>query len=197
MTPSLTVTVATLARPTLARALASIRSQGLLPGDEVLVVGDGHRPAAEAAFAASGLPGRYLVGPATPAGPAAGGGSQRDFALPSARGTHLLWMDDDDVYTPHALAAVRAAAAEHPSRPLFFRMYHTRTRELIWRHHRPELGNVGTICICFPNDPARLGRWGRKRACDWEFVASSLPRFPEPVWREEVIACVRPAAAVF
>ena len=61
--PRLSIIIPTIGRATLARTLATIAAQDLLPGDEVLVIGDGRQPEAERIFAASGLPGRYLDGP--------------------------------------------------------------------------------------------------------------------------------------
>ena len=61
--PRLSIIIPTIGRATLARTLATIAAQELLPGDEVLVIGDGPQPEAERMFQAAGLPGRYLDGP--------------------------------------------------------------------------------------------------------------------------------------
>ena len=74
--PRLSIIIPTIGRATLARTLATIAAQELLPGDEVLVIGDGPQPEAERMFQAAGLPGRYLDGPERHNW----GGAQRTFA---------------------------------------------------------------------------------------------------------------------
>src|SRR2546423_1592900 len=82
------VIVPTSGRSTLLGTLESIVSQ-LEPGDEVIVVRDG-----------------------------AGdwGHSARNAAMPRAKGTHLLFQDDDDQYANGALAEMRRFAREQPDR---------------------------------------------------------------------------------
>src|SRR5918999_78839 len=87
------VIVPTVARPTLAGALASVSSQ-LEPGDEVLV-----------------LCNRDLDL----------GAKARNSLMARAQGTHLIFLDDDDEYVPGALATMRRWAAEHPGRIGIFR----------------------------------------------------------------------------
>lgn len=114
MTPHLSIIVATVGRDTLQRALRSVNDQPLLPGDEVLVVGDSpeiERVANECAC-------RYIRCPV-------GGNfayAERQHAMPLATGTHLLFLDDDDRFLPGAFAAIRSSIQKHPDRPLMFRM---------------------------------------------------------------------------
>ena len=96
-------------------------------------------------------------------------------------------MDDDDVFTPDALAAIRGGIAEHPERVLLFRMDNYGT--LLWRDRAIRYGNVGTPMVVVPNDNARLPSW---RFGDYEFICDSCKRLGEPVWRDEVVAVVRP-----
>src|SRR5205085_10755047 len=112
------IIVPTCGRQSLRRTLQSIHSQALLDGDEVLLVADGPVPLAEELFAESGLPGRCLATPAT----RDFGGSQRNRGMDEARGDYLLFMDDDDVFTPCAIQTIRAALQEAPDRPHLFRM---------------------------------------------------------------------------
>jgi Rad3-related DNA helicase len=80
-------------------------------------------------------------------------------------------MDDDDVFTPDALAAIRGGIAEHPERVLLFRMDNYGT--LLWRDRAIRYGNVGTPMVVVPNNPARLASW---RFGDYEFIRDSCHR---------------------
>ena len=171
-------------RARLRATLASVAPQ-LERGDEVLVVGDGRPAQAREIFARERQRRwRYLEtdGPCND-----GGGTQRDLAATVARGDHLCFMDDDDVFTPDALAAIRGGVAEHPERVLLFRMDDYGT--LRWRDREIRYGNVGTPMVVVPNDPARLPSW---QPGDYEFIRESCRRLGEPVRTKEIVAVVRP-----
>jgi glycosyltransferase involved in cell wall biosynthesis len=178
------VVIPTIGRETLRATLTSVASQ-LESGDEVLVVADGRPARAREIFARQRRRRwRYLEtdGPCNDAG-----GTQRDLAATVARGDHLCFMDDDDVFTPDALAAIRRGVAQHPERVLLFRMDNYGT--VLWRDREIRYGNVGTPMVVVPNDSARLASW---RLGDYEFIRDSCHRLGEPVWCDEVVAVVRP-----
>ncbi|AMV24169.1 Glycosyl transferase family 2 [Gemmata sp. SH-PL17] len=192
---SVSVVIATISRPTLARTLGSLRGQAWGPGDEVLVVGDGSQPVARELFEQFGLPGRFVENP----GPTGTWGHHaRNWVLDTrlARGAYLMALDDDDEYHPGALAAVRRALGENPGRPHIFRMTGHPLNPLLWARPVLEVGNLGTPMLVFPNDPARLGRYGMWGAGDFDFCAQTCAHFPDgPVWREEPVCMVRPWGA--
>jgi glycosyltransferase involved in cell wall biosynthesis len=163
---TVTVIIPTCGRPCLAAALASVTPQ-LEPGDQVLVIRD-----------ASGDWGH----------------TARNAAMPRAAGDVLLFLDDDDVYFPGALEAVRRAAAEHPGRVLIFRMKRGEPHnDELPGAPAVECGNVSTQMFAVPNDPARLGRWGSRYEGDFDFLTSTLEHYPDgPVWRDELVAHWRP-----
>ena len=122
-------------------------------------------------------------------------------------------IDDDDVFLPGALQAMRDAAAEHPGRWFCFTMrggpgshWKGMTVPVMGPHVAP--GNVGTPMIVWPAGPERygvspnesigapgappgqFGYWG-----DWELCRELLTRRGEPVWRDFVVAEIRPAVA--
>lgn len=160
----LSIIVASSGRPTLARTLLSIAPQ-LEPGDELLVDVNEDAPWGHAA---------------------------RNRQMARATGSHLLFMDDDDMYLEGALKLARTVAAWTPSRVHIFRMRYP-DQDVIWREHEVELGNVSTIMLMVPNEPGRLGEWGDRYEGDFDFLTSTLElRGDAPVWHEDVIAAVRP-----
>jgi hypothetical protein len=178
------IIVPSIGRPSLTRTLASIQDAGILPGDEVLLVGDGPCPAAWYAWQKAGLPGAYLE---TPARQHDWGASPRNLAIPLATRGHLLFMDDDDAYQQGALDRIRAVVVEHPGRPLLFKM--TRNGGLLWTHQNMECGNVSTQMFCCPNDKTRLAIWPSYYAGDHAFICAVCACYPEgPLWRDEVVA---------
>lgn len=188
MSVRFSVIVATQGRPSLARALQSLADQPLAADDEVLVVGQAI-PAIVDVAAAFGS--RFVACP--PGGD--WGHTERQVAMPLAQGTHLVALDDDDVYQPGAFRAMRAACAAHPGRPLMFRMI-APWGATLWRDRQVREGNHGTPQFVPPNDPARLGTYGTRYAGDFDFVVSTLAHYPPDalVWDPTVTYVCRPEA---
>ena len=189
---TVSVVIATVSRPTLARTLNSLRTQAWESGDEVLLVGDGAQPIAAELFAQFGLPGRYIEHMGTTG---TWGHHARNWVMDSrqATGTHLMALDDDDEYYPDAIERVRAALAGAPGRPHIFRMTGHPFNPLLWERPELKVGNLGTPCIVVPNDPARLGRYGMSYTGDFDFCAATCAHYPAgPVWSEVPICWVRP-----
>lgn len=190
----LSIIVPTTGRPTLYRTLSSIRAAEVRDGDDVIVVADG-RACVEAVRIISVFRGFFPIeyrehetrGPV--------GHPQRNVAMGIAKGTHLTFMDDDDVYVPGAFGVLRRAIAERPDRPHIFRMAAKAKRipyDVLWRIPALHEGNVGTPMFVPPNDKARLGTWGDRYSGDFDFMASTVQKYPQRddcvVWHEEIIA---------
>ncbi|HEY1186603.1 MAG TPA: glycosyltransferase family A protein, partial [Gemmata sp.] len=115
-----------------------------------------------------------------------------------ARGAYLMALDDDDEYTPGAIAAARAAFGACPEpRPHIFRMTGhpicPPEAPLLWREPVFQVGNFGTPCIAAPNDPGRLGRYGMHYTGDFDFAETTCAHYARgPVWCEAVVCRVRP-----
>jgi hypothetical protein len=186
----LSVIIPTCGRWSLERTLQSIQDQTLMDGDEILLVTDGAQPAAEEIFRGAGLPGRCL----TTASSGDFGGSQRNRGMEAAAGDYLVFMDDDDVFAGGAFATIRGALQQAPDRPHLFRMRYAANDRILWAHPAVSLGNVSTQMIVFPNRSELLGRWDSRHGHDHRFIAESVARWPAGalVWRQEVIAVVRP-----
>lgn len=193
---TLTVVIATISRPTLARALASLRSQEWRPGDEVLLVGDGPQPIAACLWEQFGLPGRYIELPRSPKPDWGHTPRNRVLDRRLATGSHLMALDDDDEYLPGAIAAARAALTLAPDRPHLFRAdFGSMGWGLLWRDREIRVGNVSTCLFACPNDPDRLARYDTTiYAGDHAFIRETCGLYPNgPVWREEVVCVCRPA----
>jgi hypothetical protein len=165
----LSIVVATAGRPTLGAALGSATSQ-MLPGDELLVVFDDSGDA---------------------------GDTPRNRVLGSLRGTHVMFLDDDDEVAPGALEKVRAFAREHPRRLGLFQL-DLGPAGKVWKRERMDLMAAATAMCVVPNLPDRIGRFGRVpgappgRLGDYPFVVETAAMLGDPVWCEEVIQTLRP-----
>ncbi len=166
----LSILVPTVGRASLSATLASITGQ-LHPGDECIVQRDDS--------------GDW-------------GATARNKMMAGAQGSHLLFMDDDDVYLPDGLAVVRRALQRDPDRPHLFRM----RRGAPCHDTFPpsgttavECGLVSTQIFVCPNVKARLGQWSQRYECDYDFVASTLALYPEGsmVRHDDIIALWRQA----
>jgi glycosyltransferase involved in cell wall biosynthesis len=167
---TLSVVVPTRGRGSLAATLASIAEQ-LEPGDELLVLcnDDGDF-----------------------------GNAARQSLLERARGSHVVFMDDDDQYARGAFDAMRRFAREHPGRVGIFRMRFLDGRHL-WREPVLRRTNVSTQMFCVPNLPGKLGSWtaaaaegaSRPYVADFEFISQTVTLQGDPVFREEVVALIR------
>ena len=171
--PTFSIVVATSGRPTLNRTLSSIAPQ-LEPGDEIIVVCDDTGDAGDTA---------------------------RMDAMPRATGSHLTFIDDDDVYAPDALEKMRRFAREHPGRIGIFKMKHP-AGTTHWREGEPVLryANVSTQTFLVPNVPGKLGRWlespgrpgDRAYAGDFVFITETAELQGEPLFVDEVTVYARP-----
>jgi glycosyltransferase involved in cell wall biosynthesis len=160
------VLVPTRGRKTIKATLESITEQ-LEPGDEVIV-----RCSRDEDF----------------------GHSARQAMMERAKGTHLLFMDDDDQFARGALATMRAFAREHPGRIGIFRMRYLDGR-ILWTEPELRRRNVSSQMYCVPNLPGKVGKWTNvepgKRMGDYEFIAESVELQGEPIFREEIVAHIR------
>jgi spore maturation protein CgeB len=184
MSVSFSIIVVTAGRDTLTRTLQSIAAQPLAPQDEVLVVGNGDWIREQA----DSFGYRYVED-----GPfGCWGQRERQAAMFKARGTHLLFMDDDDYYLEGAIPAIRSLLEQDPTRPIMCRALHPRGLGTLWRSMELRCGNVSGTQFIVPNDD-RLGIWGLRREGDFDFIQSTLRNYPldSLVWSDLIIAgCV-------
>jgi glycosyltransferase involved in cell wall biosynthesis len=159
------VILPTRGRPTLRRTLASLLPQ-LEPGDELMILRDASGDA---------------------------GDTPRNDAMPRARGSHLLFIDDDDVYVPDALAKMRRFAEEQPDRIGIFKLeYVVGTHR--WVEPVLRYKNVSTQTFLVPNVPGKLGRWEARDnvAGDFVFIEETARLQGEPIFVDQVTVMARP-----
>jgi glycosyltransferase involved in cell wall biosynthesis len=162
---TLSIIVGTGGRATLVRALKSIALQ-LVPGDEVMIVRDDSGDA---------------------------GDTPRNDAMPRARGTHLAFLDDDDVYVPDALAKMRRFAEENPGRIGIFKLEYAAGNRR-WVDPVLRYKNVSTQTFLVPNVPGKLGCWEREGrvAGDYRFIEATAKLQGDPIFVDEVTVLARP-----
>jgi hypothetical protein len=113
-----------------------------------------------------------------------------------ATGDYLLAQDDDDVYVKGAFDAVRGLAASlSEPRPMMFRFV-TRFRTLLWATPEVRYEWISGHNLVLPNIKERLGTWTPRYQGDFDWIRSSLDKWPNKdadiVWDERVIAFARP-----
>lgn len=172
----LTVITATCRRHAqLASCLSQFRNQSL--GDlrcEHLVVSDGIDP--EARWLVGKFGARYVERP-EPGGQ--WGSLARDLGICEARGLYVCFWDDDNLYEPHALAALYGTAFGHDIGVVQTR-YRCRSRAgqiVIPRRwtgsFRP--GDVDTMCVCVRRELASREPWEQlpdpsRPTTDWNWL---------------------------
>lgn len=114
--------------PAFVRARASVEPQ-LSPVDELIIVDDnapGHRDK---------------------------GAWARNQGMRRARGTHIMFLDDDDAYLPGAVRSARFVASARPYEPLLFRVRYPACNGLLnWRRSDGIVwGEISTLGIVVPN----------------------------------------------
>lgn len=197
VTARLSIIIPTIGRAGLRATLASLFPQ-VTEADQVIVVADGKHDEAQAIAEKCGFPVTYH----TMKKSSDTGYSARHRGMSLATGTHLVFMDDDDIFTETALRSIRTVASENPEKILIFRMIYAKDGRTLW--HTPELryGNVGSPMIVTPNIPARLGKWQPSKFSkrpgggggDYEFVTSTAKLSPSGavIFRKEIVCIVRP-----
>jgi glycosyltransferase involved in cell wall biosynthesis len=179
-----TVIIPTIGRLSLDRTLDSVMCQ-LRPDDRVMVVGDGYQPLSRDQCNKRGP--QVAYGEINP--PAHNWGhNQRNWAMRQASGTHIAFLDDDDIWVPGAREALEVAAPI----PTIYRM-RIPNNGMLWRRPHLQEGNVGTPMIVVPNVPERFGVWGDRYEGDFDFISSTVAAWGGNVeWREEFLCHVRP-----
>lgn len=192
MAARLTIIVPTPDGDGLHRLFDSIAPQ-LGADDEVLIIGDTHDgPLPEVESMVLGMDSRYRY-LEHDAGHHCWGHCQINYGMAHATGAYMVFNDDDDIFAPGALDAIRQAIAHLPApRPLMFKFYAERLGRTLPERYEVVESAIGGHCIVVPNLPAKLGRWGERYGGDFDFIQTTLEHWPEgPAWHDYVIAIAR------
>lgn len=111
---------------------------------------------------------------------------------------YLIFLDDDDLFTPGAIEIIKQEIAAHHPRPIMFKMING-NGEILWRNRELTPGNVGGSMFCCPNIPGKLGKWsnGAGHRSDYEFIRETMESYGDGwrqhiVWSDKVIIHCRP-----
>lgn len=184
--PTLGIVIATPGRNSIFRTINSIQYQGLEPGDDVLIVGDGFHQPTQDLVRLLGPPFRYVATTKT----RDWGHSQVNYGLKHVKGDWLLLQDDDDVFAPRAFDEARQIISKLESpRPVMGRVM-TPYLGILWRE--PNTDPVDGHCLLVPNDKRKLGYVGLDYAGDQKWIITNLKNYPTASWADRIWSLTRP-----
>jgi len=187
---SISFIVATQCRPTIAATLASIECW---PGDEIIVVSDMSLNLHMQSFVTNN---KFVKCMHHPPGND-WGHSERNFAMPFAKGDYIAHLDDDDTYVLNHRVIMEGLLRQHPQKPVIFRMqYYGPEGPILWRDKIIRCGNVGTPMSILPNDPNVRGEFGSYYGGDLTYLESYAGKLglasEDFIWSEEITTLIRP-----
>lgn len=189
--PSIGVVIATPGRRSILRTINSLLYQGLEPGDDVLVVGDGYHEPTDRLVTSFGAPFRYVATKRT----RDWGHSQVNYGLKRVGGDWVIIQDDDDVFLPRAFDEIRTIVAHlDEPKPLIGRVM-TPYLGILWREPMSE--PLDGHCIVVPNDKEKLGYMGLEYAGDQVWIASNLRAYETYTWADRIWTLTRPTAKLW
>lgn len=174
---SITVVIPTMNRPTLSRTVQSAAG-----ADEIVVVGDGVLPTA----------GQIRIQETACSGDRGSRAAElRNVGMARATSDWIAFMDDDDVFTPNAIQAIRSVVSGKERALYVFKMTYRGTQ--LWQRPVVEYCNVGTPMIVCPSRDYKPWPLQGYPAEDYGFAHLNQTSWPGGVvFRDEVIAHIRP-----
>lgn len=190
------VIIPSIGRPMLVRTVLSLVMQNQPNLIEPIVVFDSHEPPPDGfgdilgalAKATDGVWPflRYFT---YDAGHHCWGHCQRNYGMLQAHGTHLAFLDDDDVWLEDAIISMNRWANDLPA---IFRMRYN-DGSVLWKTPTLDEGNVGTPMFLVPNKPHKLGTWGDRYEGDFDFILETSSLYEGRLcWQRDVVAHIRP-----
>jgi glycosyltransferase involved in cell wall biosynthesis len=190
-TPTIGVVISTPGRQSILRTLNSIRYQGLIPGDDIIIVADGHHQPTQDIVEMYGPPFRYVATTRT----RDWGHSQVNYGIQNVGGDWVIIQDDDDIFLPRAFDEIRAITAKLDSpRPLIGRVM-TPYLGILWT--APGKEPLDGHCLVVPNDKKRIGYFGLEYAGDQKWLQSNLDAYDVYSWADRVWTLTRPTGKLW
>ncbi len=184
--PTIGVVIATPGRASIFRTLQSITYQGLIPGDDIIVVGDGLHEPTKKLVEAFGAPFRYVATRQT----RTWGHDQVNYGLKMVGGDVVVLQDDDDIFAPRAFEEIRNLVSKVPKAPILGRV-RSPYLGLLWQEAGPKAVLDGH-CLVVPNDKEKLGYYTREYAGDQAYIKTCLEPYEEVYWADRVWTITRP-----
>lgn len=186
MRPTIGVVIATPGRRSILRTMYSILMQGLEPGDDVIIVGDGHHQPTADLVTMMGPPFRYVATTRT----RDWGHSQVNYGIEHVKGDYVVIQDDDDIFLPRAFDEMRLIISKLESpRPIIGRVK-TPYLGILWTGPRVE--PLDGHCLVIPNDKKKLGYFGLEYAGDQKWLATNIDAYEVYSWADRVWTLTRP-----
>lgn len=197
MTPTFTIVVPTIGRPTLAHTLASIARQALESGDRVVVALDIHQepPRPDVAELVSQYGFELLL---VDAGYHFMGNPQLNAAIAGCTTDYLIALGDDDVYVDGAIERLRRHVK--PGRATLFQFYAppylaegNPRRFILWSQRTLQVADISGCCIATPREALVPVSDERRIEVDFDWIQAIVEKTGQrPVWMRDVLVIARP-----
>jgi len=197
MTPTFTVLIGSLGRPSLKHTLDSIKRQSRVPGDQVIVSIDafeqGERQEVQDFVHSYG---EGFIACAYDAGYHEFGVEQINYAWRTIpiTGSHIFTIGDDDVFVDAAYSTLRPFCAAEPDRPILYRFLTPAKigRCLLWDQPRLQVCRISGCCIAAPRKFVEPMETGHGAIHDFFWIEAIVKKSGvDPLWLNYVgvIAC--------
>lgn len=153
---------------------------------------DGPLPGVEARVREYGPQFQYL---SLDAGHHCFGHHQLDYGISQAQGDYIHCNDDDDVWTPDAVALMRRGVSVYSGFALLFRFHSYFGLDFWDMAGHFERNYIGGHCLVTPNMPDKVGSWTCDYTGDFDYVESTVEAFggvQKAIWINEFVARARP-----
>lgn len=193
-TPSLSIVIGTIGRPSLEWTLDSIAAQGLQGGDEVIVVRDSFEARDDKLHVRERVEryGDRFHYFEHDAGEHYFGIAQTNHGFGKVRGDFVCSLGDDDIYSAGAFETLRPVLAEDRDRAVLFQFL-APWRQVLWDRPRMRRSRISGQCIAAPR--AALVPMGTAHyvEVDFDWMQEILTRTGRaPAWLRELLVITRP-----
>lgn len=160
--------------------------QGLIPGDDILVVGDGYHEPTKRIVEMFGPPFRYVATRQT----RDWGHSQANYGLQNVKGDYIIAQDDDDIFLPRAFDEVRDIVSKFSvPHPIIGRVM-TPFLGILWS--APGVEPLDGHCLVIPNDKKKVGYFGIEYEGDQKWLRAALESYDDYTWADRIWSLTRP-----